>query len=107
MKELSYKAIPSRNNHEKVAGLKSPFRVSEELQCYGGDESGLTSESERPSYRSVDDEEEDNASGLHQEPYQVTHRCFFHLLGIPICPHLKILLVSCEGERILLPLSSF
>ena len=70
MQELSYKAI--RNNHEKVAGLKSPFCISDELQCYGGDESGLTSELERPSYRSVDDdsEEEDNASGLHQEPYQ-------------------------------------
>ena len=37
------------------------------LQCYGGDESGLTSELERPSCRSVDDEEEDNASGRRQE----------------------------------------
>ena len=61
--ELSVRAISSRTNRETVAGLKSPFRVSEELQCYGGDESGLTSESERPSYRSVDDEEEDYASG--------------------------------------------
>ena len=68
MQELSYKAI--RNNHEKVAGLKSPFCISDELQCYGGDESGLTSESEQPSYRSVDDEEEDYASGRHQEPHQ-------------------------------------
>ena len=50
-------------NCEKIAGLKSPFCISDELQCYGGDESGLTSESERPSYRSVDDEEEDYASG--------------------------------------------
>ena len=61
--ELSDRAIPRRTNRETVAGLKSPFRVSEELQCYGGDESGLTSELERPSYRSVDDEEEDDASG--------------------------------------------
>ena len=67
MQELSYKAI--RNNCKKIAGLKSLFCISDELQCYGGDESGLTSELERPSYRSVDDEE-DNASGLHQEPYQ-------------------------------------
>ena len=68
--ELSDRAISSRSNREKVAGLKSPFCVSEELQCYGGDESGLTSESERPSYRSVDDEEEDYASGHRQEPHQ-------------------------------------
>ena len=66
MQELSYKAI--QNNCKKIAGLKSPFCISDELQCYGGDESGLTSELERPSCRSVDDEEEDNASGRRQEP---------------------------------------
>ena len=68
MQELSYKAI--RNNCKKIAGLKSRSCISDELQCYGGDESGLTSESERPSYRSVDDEEEDYASGRRQEPHQ-------------------------------------
>ena len=60
-KELQCKKL-SPGVPEKVDSLKSPYRISEELQYYCGDEHGMTSESARPIYRVLEEAEHDSSA---------------------------------------------